>query len=100
MMSWGWKFFFSGSNDASISASKVATLNITINQGLTTARRILPIIDLKNKISEDTSLDKISLNQGNIEFKKINFNYDEEDKVVLQNINLLISGENDISSRS
>ena len=70
----------------------LATLNITINQGLTAARRILPIIDLKNKISEDTSLDKISLNQGNIEFKKINFNYDEEDKVVLQNINLLISG--------
>ena len=70
----------------------LATLNITINQGLAGARRILPILDLKEKISEDTSLDKINLNQGNIEFKNVNFTYDEEDRVVLNDINLLISG--------
>ena len=51
----------------------LATLNLTINQGLASARRILPIIDLKGKISEDPKLDKISLNQGNIEFNNINF---------------------------
>ena len=45
----------------------IATLNITINQGLAGARRILPIIDLKEKISEDNSLEKIDLNKGNIE---------------------------------
>ena len=70
----------------------LATLNITINQGLAGARRILPILDLKEKISEDISLDKINLSHGNIEFKSINFTYDEEDKVVLNNINLLIAG--------
>ena len=70
----------------------LATLNLTINQGLAGARRILPIIDLKGKISEDPKLDKINLNQGNIEFNKINFTYNEEDKVVLQDINLTISG--------
>ncbi len=70
----------------------LATLNITINQGLAGARRILPILDLKEKISEDTSLDKISLNHGNIEFKNVNFTYDEEDRVVLNDINLLIAG--------
>ena len=70
----------------------LATLNITINQGLAGARRILPIIDLKEKISEDPSLDIINLDQGKIEFKGVNFNYDEENKVVLHNINLLISG--------
>jgi len=70
----------------------LATLNLTINQGLASARRILPIIDLKGKISEDPNLDKINLNQGNIEFNKINFTYNEEDKVVLSDINLTISG--------
>ena len=70
----------------------LATLNITINQGLAGARRILPILDLKEKISEDTSLDKINLKHGNIEFKNVNFTYDEEDRVVLNDINLLIAG--------
>ena len=70
----------------------LATLNITINQGLAGAKRILPILDLKEKISEDASLDKINLNHGNIEFKNVNFTYDEEDTVVLNDINLLIAG--------
>ena len=70
----------------------LATLNITINQGLAGARRILPIIDLKEKISEDINLDDINLKNGNIEFQKVNFNYNEKDKVVLREINLLIAG--------
>ena len=70
----------------------LATLNITINQGLAGARRILPIIDLKEKIIEDTSLEKININNGNIEFKKVNFSYDHENRIVLQDINLIISG--------
>ena len=52
----------------------------------------MPIIDLKEKISEDTSLDDINLSNGNIEFQKVNFNYNQEDKIVLKNINLFISG--------
>ena len=70
----------------------LATLNITINQGLAGARRILPIIDLKEKISEDINLEDINLKNGNIEFQKVNFNYNEKDKVVLREINLLIDG--------
>ena len=70
----------------------LATLNITINQGLAGARRILPIIDLKEKISEDNTLEKIDLTNGNIEFTKVNFKYGQEDKVVLKDINLFISG--------
>ena len=70
----------------------LATLNITINQGLAGARRILPILDLKEKISENPILEKINFNNGDIEFKKVNFTYNEEDRVVLKDINLLISG--------
>ena len=70
----------------------LATLNITINQGLASAKRILPIIDLKEKIFEDKKLDNIHLKDGRIEFSNISFNYGEETKVVLKNINLDISG--------
>ena len=70
----------------------LATLNITINQGLASAKRILPIIDLKEKIFEDKKLDSINLKDGRIEFSNISFNYGEETKVVLKNINLNISG--------
>ncbi len=70
----------------------LATLNITINQGLVSARRILPIVDLKEKIFEDKKLDAIDLKDGKIEFSNVSFNYGEETKVVLKNINLNISG--------
>ena len=70
----------------------LATLNITINQGLSGARRILPIIDLKEKIFEDKKLDTIKLKDGKIEFSNVSFNYSEETKVVLKSINLNISG--------
>ena len=70
----------------------LATLNITINQGIASARRILPIVDLKEKIFEDKKLDQISLKDGNIEFSNVSFNYGEETKTVLKNISLNISG--------
>ncbi len=70
----------------------LATLNITINQGLASARRILPIVDLKEKIFEDKKLDPIILKSGNIEFSNVSFNYGEETKVVLKNVSLNISG--------
>ena len=70
----------------------LATLNITINQGLAGARRILPVIDLKEKIFEDKKLDDINLKDANIEFSNVSFNYGGETKVVLKNINLNISG--------
>ena len=70
----------------------LATINMVAYQGAGAAKRILPIIDLKEKISEDNSLEKIDLNRSNIEFKKVNFTYNDEDKVVLKDINLFING--------
>ncbi len=70
----------------------LATLNITINQGLAGAKRILPIIDLKEKIYEDPKLENININKGTIEFENINFDYDIEEKPVLKKINLKING--------
>ena len=71
----------------------LATLNIVINQGLAGARRILPIIDMKEKITDDKKLDEIKLSDGNIIFSDINFSYNSDvEKIVLKNINLNFTG--------
>ena len=71
----------------------LATLNITINQGLAGAKRILPVIDLKEKIIDNPKSEKIEIDKGNIEFKNVNFKYGDENKPVLKNMNLIIAGE-------
>ena len=70
----------------------LATLNITINQGLAAAKRILPVIDLKEKIVDNQKEEKIKIDKGNIEFQNINFDYDDKNKPVLKNLNLIITG--------
>ena len=70
----------------------LATLNLTINQGLAAAKRILPIIDQKHNIFEDEKLDKLKVLSGTITFEKVNFNYSSNSRSILKNINLSISG--------
>ena len=70
----------------------LATLNITINQGLAGAKRILPVIDLKEKIVDNQKSEKIQIDKGKIEFQNINFDYDDKNKPVLKNMNLIIAG--------
>ena len=70
----------------------LATLNITISQGLTAALRILPVIDEKSNLVEIDNASEIKLTNGNIEFKNVNFSYSENEIQVLDKINLKISG--------
>ena len=70
----------------------LATLNIAVNQGLTAARRVLPIIDVRNEIKDDPNLSDLEITNGNINFKNINFNYDKDNNIVLNSINLNIKG--------
>ena len=70
----------------------LATLNLTINQGLAAAKRILPIIDQKHNIFEDEKLDKLKVLSGTITFEKVNFNYNSNSRSILKNVNLSISG--------
>ena len=70
----------------------LATLNLTINQGLASARRILPIIDQKHTILEDKNLDELKIINGSICFEKVNFNYNSNSRSILKNVNLSISG--------
>jgi ATP-binding cassette, subfamily B, bacterial MsbA len=56
----------------------LATLNITINEGLSAAARILPVIDEKSKLIENESDTQMKVNNGNIEFKNVFFKYEKE----------------------
>ena len=68
-------------------------VNIAISQGLSAAKRILPIIDIKNEIEKNDSSDEIKLTDGTITFENINFHYySNPDNKVLKNISLKIKG--------
>ena len=70
----------------------LATLNMGINQGITAARRILPIIDLENNIKDSSDSNFLTLNEGEIKFTDVNFKYEEKEQIVLNSINLKIEG--------
>ena len=70
----------------------LATLNMGLQQGISSAKRVLPIIDIKNQISENENHTKLKISSGNIEFKNVSFKYNNTDKNVLQSVNLKILG--------
>ena len=70
----------------------LATLNISVNQGLVGAKRVLPIIDEKSSLQESPDDKNINLNQGNILFKNVNFKFDSQNEDTLNSINLDIKG--------
>ena len=72
----------------------LATINIGIGQGLSAGKRIIPIIDAKEKISKNESGKKLLLNNGSIKFNNVSFNYlSNTENKVLKNINIEINGE-------
>ena len=71
----------------------LATLNIGIQQGISAGKRIIPILDIKNEITNKEECDPIKLNKGEIVFNNVNFSYlkDAEQKT-LKSVNILIEG--------
>ena len=68
-------------------------VNVSIGQGLSAARRILPIIDTKNEINLNKESKNLKLTSGNIEFDKVNFAYKSNlENQVLKNISIKING--------
>jgi len=70
----------------------LAGLNIAINQGITAGKRVLPIIDLVNEVKDNQDLPNIIIKEGDIVFKDVDFQYDNEDKKVLKSASLDIKG--------
>ena len=71
----------------------LATLNIAIHQGLSGARRVLPIIDDENKIKDEVGAKEIKVNNGHIKFENVEFSYSADDRKILNTVNLNMPGE-------
>jgi subfamily B ATP-binding cassette protein MsbA len=72
----------------------LATINVGVGQGMSAAKRILPIIDNKNLIHPNEDKPIIDFKNGDIEFKDINFNYSSnQENKVLNKINIKINGK-------
>ena len=71
----------------------LATLNIGIQQGISAGKRIIPILDIKNEITNKEECDPIKLSKGEIVFNNVNFSYlkDAEQKT-LKSVNISIEG--------
>ena len=68
-------------------------VNISISQGLSAAKRILPIIDTKNNIEANLDKKRIEIANGNLEFKNVNFSYQSNiNSKVLVDISVKIEG--------
>ena len=70
----------------------LATINMAINQGLSAAKRIIPLIEQENNIKEKSNAFSLNINKGEINFKNITFKYNNEEREVLDSINLNIIG--------
>jgi len=70
----------------------LSTLNMVLNQGLSAASRILPIIDNENKIKDIENAKELDLKEAQINFKNIKFSYDKEEDKVLDTISLEFNG--------
>ena len=71
----------------------LATLNITIHQGLAGAKRVLPVIDDKQKIQDKKDSKNLEIVNGQIVFENINFNYNVNEQQILDSINLSFPGK-------
>ena len=70
----------------------LSTLNMVLNQGLSAASRILPIIDQKNNIQDKVLSKNLEINNAKIEFKNLDFSYDVDEGKTLNSINLEFLG--------
>ena len=70
----------------------LSTLNIIVNQGFSAASRILPIVDTVNSVQNKEGAKEIVVSNADIKFENIIFNYNDDEKIVLNNINLTFEG--------
>ncbi len=70
----------------------LSTLNMVTNQGISAAKRILPIIDTKNLISNLENAQELKISDGKIKFKNIFFSYETNKENILSNVTLEFEG--------
>ena len=70
----------------------LATVNISIQQGIAGAIRVLPIIDNKPEVVEKIDAKDLKLSKGKIEFQNVFFKYPNTNKEILNNLKLTFAG--------
>jgi len=70
----------------------LSTLNMVLNQGLSAASRILPIIDNENEIIDKDNANDLKITEAKINFKDVNFFYNKKEGNVLKSIDLEFAG--------
>ena len=70
----------------------LSTLNMNLNQGISAAARILPIIDQKHNIKDLDDARNIKIINSDIKFDNVNFSYQNEGDETLKSINLEFKG--------
>jgi subfamily B ATP-binding cassette protein MsbA len=70
----------------------LSTLNMNLNQGISAATRIIPIIDQKNTINQSKTAKPLKIDNANIKIKNLNFAYNLEEGKTLKAINLEFEG--------
>jgi subfamily B ATP-binding cassette protein MsbA len=71
----------------------LATLNIVIHQGLSGAKRVLPIVDDTPKVNDLGNVNSLNIKDGDIDFQNVNFSYLPNENKILSNINLKFQGK-------
>ena len=70
----------------------LATINMTIYQGATAAKRIFSVIDEPIETKNNLSLPNLKINNCNIKFKDISFHYSNTKEKAIKNVELEIKG--------
>ena len=70
----------------------LATLNMTINQGLSAGQRILPLIEMETKIFDKPDSKDVNFADTEISFRDVSFQYEANENQILQNVDLNIQG--------
>ena len=70
----------------------LSTLHMVLNQGVSAASRILPIIDQENQIKDSPDAKSLEVKSSEIKFNNLNFSYELEEGKTLESINLEFKG--------
>ncbi len=70
----------------------LSTLNMNLNQGISAASRIIPIIDHRNSIVEFDDAKEIEIKNSEIKFNSVSFSYESNTEKTLNSINLEFKG--------
>ena len=71
----------------------LATLNLAIQQGLSGAKRVLPIIDEVPEVKDRKNAVNLNVNNGKINFDNVKFRYSNQESSILNSISLNLPGK-------